>query len=179
MIRKKRILFFCIFVLACGCAPKEETVISINGIKETKQDFEKAFEKFNFGKPDTKEARKEFIDNFVNRKLLFLEAERTGLNKDPQFLQDVQDFWEQSLLKLVVDRKAKELFMNIRISDNEVQEFFNSHKEKYPGKNFEDVYPEIRLLLFKEKQQKAVGDWLSGLKQKSNLKINYRLLGLQ
>jgi hypothetical protein len=162
-----------------SCAPKEKIAISIDGIKITKAEFERDFQKFNLSKPDTAEARKEFVDNIVNRKLILKEAETTNLDKDPAFLEDVQDFWEQSLLKLTVDKKAKQLFMNIKIDDKEIGDFYNANKDKFDNKPIADVYGEIRLILFKKKQQDAVNGWLESLKKKANVKVDYKLLGLE
>lgn len=179
-MHKSRLLLFAIVILSSmSCASKEETAISIDGIKITKSEFERDFQKFNLSKPDTKEARKEFIDNIVNRKLILKEAETTNLDKDPAFLEDVQDFWEQSLLKLAVDKKAKQLFMNIKINDKEIEDFYNANKDKFGDKSMADVYGEMRLILFKKKQQDAVTDWLDVLKKNANVKVNYKLLGLE
>jgi len=179
-MHKLRLLIFTIAILlSTACAPKEEAVISIGDIKITKAEFEKEFKKLNSSKPDSIEARKEFIDNIINRKLILKEAESKNLDKDPAFLDEVQDFWEQSLLKLVIDRKAKELFMNIKINENEVNDFYNANKEKFENKPLSDVYGEVRLILFKKKQQDAVAEWIDSLKKEANVKVNYKLLGLE
>ncbi|MDD4955864.1 MAG: hypothetical protein PHP17_07510, partial [Candidatus Omnitrophica bacterium] len=116
--------------------------------------------------------------NLINRKLILREAETRGLDKEESFLEDVQDFWEQALLKRAVDKKAKELFINIKIDDTAINDFYNANKDKFQGKTLESVYPEIRLILFKEQQKKAVEDWMNSLKTNANVKINYKELGL-
>ena len=178
MRKLKFLSFLIIILLGVSCAPKEEAVIAIGPIKITKAEFERDFAKFNLSKADTKETRQEFLDNLINRKLILKEAETRGLDKEKSFLEDVQDFWEQSLLKRAVDKKAKELFLTIKIEDDEIRDFYNTNKDKFSGKVFEDVYPEIRLVLFKEKQKKAVEDWMESLKNQANIKINYKELGL-
>jgi len=178
MRRLNWILFISIILLGLACAQKEEPVVSIGTIKITKAEFEKDFAKFNLSKPDTAQARQEFLDNLINRKLILREAETRGLDKEANFLEDVQDFWEQSLLKRAVDKKSKELFLTIKIGDDEIRDFYNANKDKFPGKTLEDVYPEIRLVLFKEHQKKAVEDWMDLLKKQANVKINYKELGI-
>ena len=178
MNRVKFLLLSIIILLSINCAHKEEAVISIGEIKITKTEFEKDFAKFNFSKPDTKAARQEFLDNLINRKLILKEAETRGLDKEESFLEGVQDFWEQALLKRAVDKKSKELFLTIKIGDDEIRNFYNANKDKFSGKTLEDVYPEIRLVLFKEQQKKAVEDWMSSLKTQANVKINYKELGI-
>lgn len=178
MSKLKFLSFLIIILLGISCAPKEEAVISIGQIKITKAEFERDFAKFNLSKPDTNQARQEFLDNLINRKLILREAENRGLDKEESFLEDVQDFWEQALLKRAVDKKAKELFLTIKIGDDEIRDFYNANKDKFSGKTLEDVYPEIRLVIFKEKQKKSVGDWMSALKKQANIKINYKVLGI-
>ncbi|MCK9613898.1 MAG: SurA N-terminal domain-containing protein [Candidatus Omnitrophica bacterium] len=178
MRKLKFLSFLIIILLGASCAPKEEAVITIGPIKITKAEFERDFAKFNWSKPDTKEARQEFLDNLINRKLILKEAEARGLDKEKSFLEGVQDFWEQSLLKSAVDKKAKELFLTIKIDDEEIGDFYNTNKDKFSGKTLEDVYPEIRLVLFKEKQKKSVENWMESLKKQANIKINYKALGI-
>lgn len=179
MNRLKFLLLSIIILLSINCAQKEEAVISIGEIKITKTEFERDFTKFNLSKSDTKEARQEFLDNLINRKLILKEAETKGMDKEKSFLEDVQDFWEQSLLKIAVDKKAKELFLTIKIDDKEITDFYNTNKDKFSGKTLEDVYPQIRLMLFKEKQTKSVEDWMDSLKTQANIKIDYKELGME
>jgi len=178
MNRVKFLLLSIIILLSINCAQKEEAVVSIGDIKITKAEFERDFAKFNLSKPDTKAARKEFLDNLINRKLILKEAETRGLDKEESFLEDVQDFWEQSLLKIAVDKKARELFLTIKIDDAEIMDFYNKNKDKFSGKTLEDAYPEIRLVLFKERQRKSVEDWMESLKTKAAIKVNYKTLGI-
>ncbi|MCK9573869.1 MAG: SurA N-terminal domain-containing protein [Candidatus Omnitrophica bacterium] len=178
MNRVKFLLLSIIILLSINCAQKEEAVVSIGDIKITKAEFERDFAKFNLSKPDTKAARKEFLDNLINRKLILKEAETRGLDKEESFLEDVQDFWEQSLLKIAVDKKARELFLTIKIDDAEIMDFYNKNKDKFSGKTLEDAYPEIRLVLFKERQRKSVEDWMESLKTKATIKVNYKTLGI-
>jgi hypothetical protein len=179
MRKLKFLSFLIIILLGVSCAPKEEAVIVIGPIKITKTEFEKDFAKFNLSKPDTKEARREFLDNLINRKLILKEAETKGFDKEGSFLENVQDFWEQSLLKIAVDKKARELFLTIKIDDAEIRDFYNANKDKFSGKTLEDAYPEIRLVLFKERQRKSVEDWMESIKTQATIKINYKELGLE
>ncbi len=180
MNKAKILLLLMVILLGINCAQSnEEPVISIGPIKITKNEFEKDFAKFNLSKPDTQEARQEFLDNLINRKLILKEAEARGLDKEESFLEDVQDFWEQALLKRAVDKKAKELFLTIKVGDDEIKDFYDANKDKFSGKTFEDVYPEIRLIIFKQKQKKAVEDWMDSLEKQANVKINYKDLGIE
>jgi hypothetical protein len=164
---------------ACAKKEKEEPAIVIGKIKVTKLEFENAFERFNFDKQADIEARKAFLENYIDRKLILKEAENLGLDKNEEFLQNVQDFWQQSLIKLTLDKKTKELFLSIRVSDKEISDFYKDHKNDFAAKDLSSVYGEIKLILLKEKQKKAVSDWLDSLRKKTNIKVDYKLLGLE
>ena len=181
MPKVKIIVLVCMVLITVGCAKKtsEESAITIGKIKVTKTEFENAFERFNFDKQASIETRKAFLDNYIDRKLLLKEAEDLGLDKNEEFLQDVEDFWQQALLKLTLDKKTKELFLSIKVSDQEISGLYKAHKDDFPGKDLANVYSEIKLILLKEKQKKALSDWLSTLRQKTDIKINYKLLGLE
>ena len=50
----------------------------------------------------------EFLKNMITQKLILLDAERRGLDRDPQFLKMIENFWQQSLLTFALQEKTKE-----------------------------------------------------------------------
>ena len=97
-------LVIVLFMVIGGCAKKEQSPIQIVLIQISSEEFEKDFLSSRFAQGGDK-GRKDFLDNFISRKTMLLEAEKMGLDKDPEFLQDIQMFWEQNLLKLILDKK--------------------------------------------------------------------------
>jgi len=179
MGKMKFILVASFIFLSLSCTKKEENAIVIDKIKISKNEFEDAFEKSIYARTPTKENRREFLENFINRKLILREAEELGLSKDPQFLDSVHSFWEQSLLKLILDNKIKELSLGIRVDDAEIRNFYELHKDKFPNKEQSDVYDEIKFLIFKEKQKNVLEEWMDSLRKETKIKINYKLLDLE
>lgn len=173
------ILSTALVITSCLKKTKEEPAIILDNIKITKSEFDNAFNRLSFEKEATSQERKAFLENFINRKLILKEAEKIGLDKNQEFLEDVQDFWEQCLLKMSLDKKTKELFMSIKVSDKEINDFYNANKDKLNNKDLSSSYNEVRLIILKEKQKKAISDWLESLKKKTNIKVNYKLLGLE
>jgi len=172
------LLFFLIF-LNFSCSPKEKSAISIGDIRITAQEFQKASDRFAYQRTLTKEARKEFLEVFINRKLILREAENEGLDKDPQFLESVQAFWAQSLLKLILDKKIEELSLDISITEDGIESFYKANKDKFPDIEEAEAYDQIKMLIFKEKQRKVLDDWIDFLRKKTNIKIDYKLLDLE
>jgi hypothetical protein len=167
----------CIF-LSAGCAKKEKPAISIGPITLTAEEFETAYQKArgpNTGVP----GRKEFLDILIARKLVLQEAEILGLDKDPQFLESLQLFWEQSLLKLVLARKLNELSLICKVSDKEVSDYYQRHKDSdFQGKELAEVQGQIKTLLYRVKQQLELQRWTTSLRKNARINIDYDLLGI-
>jgi hypothetical protein len=168
---------FCLF-LSGGCAQKEKPAISIGPITLTVDEFEAAYQKAK-GPKAGDVSRKEFLDVLVSRKLVLQEAEILGLDKDPQFLESLQLFWEQALLKLVLARKLNELALICRISDKEISDYYQRHKESdFKDKEFSEVKDQIKTLLYRIKQQLELQRWTASLRKKSKIDIDYEVLGI-
>ena len=172
-------LFICFVISTYGCAKKEKPAIRIGSIEITAKEFEAALKRSSYASPPTTEGRKEFLDVFINRKIILREAERLGLAKDPEFLESVQFFWEQALLKLALNQKIKEISSPIKITEEEINEYYEAHKAEYAGKDVNENRGQISLQLFKEKQRKALDEWANSLKKNTKIKVNYKLLGLE
>ena len=173
------IILVVLFFTSWGCVKKEKVALKIGDIEFTTEEYDEAFKSSGSFEYDD-DQRKEFLDRFISRKLILKEAEKMGLDKDPQFLQSIQLFWEQSLLKLVLSRKMKELSVEIKVGDSQISDFYNNRKEQvYADKELSEVYDQIKLLLFKAKQGEAIQDWVSSLRNKTKVEINYQLLGIK
>lgn len=103
-----------IFLSGCHCQTQaggknEEAVVSINNYNITRSEFEKEFKDSVYGKTDTAASRKDFLEALIDRKLILKQAQAEGLDKEKSFLKTIEKFWEQSLLKIALDRKTQEI----------------------------------------------------------------------
>jgi peptidyl-prolyl cis-trans isomerase C len=53
--------------------------------------------------------RQQYLDELVSRELLIQEAIRKGIDQEEAFRHDIQQFYEQALIKQLIDRRRKEL----------------------------------------------------------------------
>ena len=177
------ITVFISICLICGCdtaGKKPPAAIKIDNINITAGEYDEAFKNSPYASSDTPEARKEFLNNFVTRMLMLREAERTGVDKNPEFLKNVQLFWQQSLVKMMLDRKIKELASHVAVNDNEVKDYYEANKETlFKEKDLPAVYGEIKWLILNRKQQALLDDWLNSLRGSSKIDINYKLLKIE
>ena len=166
-------LVCCILFCGAGCVKKQKPVITIGTIEISAGEFEAAFQEGRL-QAGSELTRAEFLQLFINRKLFLKEAEVLGLDKDPQFIQSLQIFWEQSLMKSVIARKINESTLVIRVSKNEIADYYERHKDTdFSGKQISDVKTQIKLLLFQLKQKLQLQDWMKNLRRRSKINVDY------
>ncbi len=172
------ILLLSVFVLGCQNQPKNKVVLAkVNNYEITQQEFEEEFKDSSFGRVDTLESRKEFLNTLINRKLILQEAQKKGLDKDKAFLKMIEKFWEQSLLKLALDKKSKEIAGSAIVSDKKIEEAYQRMlKNGKTDKTYDQMYNQIKWDILKLKESKAMNDWVNDLHKKADIKIDYGLL---
>ncbi len=166
-----------IFITGCGGKDKSPVVIDIGGIEVTADEFESLFKKSFLGREDSPASRKAFLDNLVTTKLILKEAERLRLDRDAQFLEDVEFFWQQSLLKLMLDRKMRELSLNVRIPEWEVSSYYRKRKDTdFQGKELSEVRGQIQWVILNGRESEAIQAWTDSLKEKTDIRIDHESL---
>ncbi|HOX09045.1 MAG TPA: hypothetical protein PLV09_06265 [Candidatus Omnitrophota bacterium] len=66
-----------------------------------------------------KVTKQQILDGIIQKKILLLEAQRRGLDRDPQFMKMVERFWEQSLLRSLLDMRSEEILSGIPETDKD------------------------------------------------------------
>lgn len=170
-----------IFCAGCGSAKGRSPVaIRIDEIEVTVDEFEEAYKNSYYAKDDSSASRNDFLGNLVMTKLILREAERLELDKEPSFLKDVEFFWQQSILKRMLEKKTKELALDLKVNENEVNRYYHKHQETdFQGRGLTEVYGQIQWILLKDKQQNVINDWMDSLEKKTKVDINYGLLNIE
>jgi hypothetical protein len=172
------ILVLLLSILGCKEKPEEkEVLIRINNYEITREEFEQEFKKSPFAGRDTLKARKEFLNNLIDRKLILQQTQKEGLDREKDFLKLIEKFWEQSLLKIALDKKAKEIAGSLQVSDRAVEARYKEMlKEGKTDKPYEEIYSQIKWELMKEEESRMMDKWLEELRKDADIKINYDLL---
>jgi hypothetical protein len=178
-MKKTFFIIFVIFLFVCtGCAKKEKAALKIDKIAISASEFNKAYETSALMGLNTA-GKKEFLELYISRKLILEEAEKMGLDKTPEFLQQIQLFWEQSLLRIMLSRKINELSMELKVWDQEVKDYYEKQKQSlYQDRPLSEVAGQIRVSLLRLKQARALEKWAASLKDKSKITVDYKLLGI-
>jgi len=178
----KRILSFLLiaFVLTgAGCGEKEKAVIMIDDIEVTKSEFNSAFAASRFAYLG-EEGKEKFLDSLISTKLMLKKAEEMGVDKDPQFLKEIQFFWEKALVKLVLAKKLDVLGEESKVSDADIRRYYKrNRKTRFVDKELPEVYEKIKWFLTQDRQSKAMVGWVGFLRSKAEINIDYEALGVK
>ncbi len=173
-------LFLCVFY---GCGSKQpvgKIAVKINDYPLTAEEFNELFIASGISE-DTPQAREAFLDNLITRKLLLQEAQREGLDKQEDFLKSIENFWEQSLLKIVIDKKIKEVSDGINVGEEEIKAHYTKWAEANPdsGKSFDEMHDTIKWQILRQKQAAVLNKWVKQLRDQARIKINRKALGIE
>ena len=104
-----RFLFCWCALLISGCmAPTsnpQKVVARVDNSVITRQEFDEAYKDSSHAPA---QSRQDFLNNMINQKLILLDAQAHGLDRDKEFLKMVENFWQQSLLTMALKEKSKE-----------------------------------------------------------------------
>lgn len=175
------IFLLCFVISGCsGSEPSEKIVVRINEYTLTPDEFNEVYAESGVAE-DTPRAREKFIDNLITRKLLLQEAQKEDIDKQRSFLRTIENLWEQALLKIVMDQKAKELASGVSVTEEELLDFYNQWEKDRPEntQSFNEVRELIKWQMLKRKQQLAFNTWVNNLKSQANIKIDKKALGVK
>jgi len=177
---KKKLIFLLVALFVTGCRPAPDDKIAlakINNYEITLDEFQEEFNESSYAPGATAQARKDFLNNIISRKLILQDAEEKGLNKERSFLKMIERFWEQCLLKLAIDKKTKEISGSAMVNDKEIEEAYNNMpQEAKAAKPYASMYQQIKWQLTRDKESQLLNNWIAQLHKKSEIKINYDLL---
>jgi hypothetical protein len=174
------LIAFSFLIYGCsGKPPSEEIVIKVNDYSITRDEFNELFKNYS-GAEESEEAREAFIGTLITRKLILEEGQKAGLDKETDFMRSVQNFWEQALLKITIDKKIEELSRGIDVDDKEVEDYHREWAKANPdsAKTLEESRGAIRWKLLKDKQAMALDSWIKGLKRSARIKVDREAIGL-
>jgi len=83
----------------------EEAAIVINDRTITSTEFERLYSQ----RQPQGQSKTDFINSLITKELLIQESRKLGIDKDESFRKSIQNYYEQSLIKLLIDRKISSL----------------------------------------------------------------------
>ena len=127
------VLLLSLFSFSCAKKPPAEKIaVRISSYSLTAGEFNDLFDDLNI--KDTPAAREAFLNNLITRKLLVEEAQKQGLDREKGFLRSIENFWEQSLIKILIDEKTSQIAKDRGLSGLRTKEYYNSWIKKIKDK---------------------------------------------
>lgn len=174
-----------VFIAGCAKAPEQKTgdsrtVAKINNYMLTVEDFKGASRlMLPDGElpADAGKAKEEILNELVMKNILLQAAQERSFDKDRAFMKEIERYWEQALLKLLINKKTEEISRSVVISDREVQKEYDAMAAG-PAlvKSREQAVAEIRDSLRYRKIQEALGAWVEELKRKAVVQVDKDVL---
>ena len=169
-----------LFSFIAGCSPNnnigDKVVAQINKYKMTEEDFRYEVKNAPYDEISilkTENGRRQYLEGFIEKEVLLQEAQYLGIDREKDFMKSIESYWEQALLKILLERKSKEISGLIHAYDNEIEEYYRDSGEKQP---FTKVKNEIRDIIKQKKETDAMNAWIEELKKKSYIKVNEEVL---
>ncbi|MDO8603137.1 MAG: SurA N-terminal domain-containing protein [Candidatus Omnitrophota bacterium] len=175
---------FLLIALACsvaGCSSGNnntgnEIIAQINKYKMTTEDFRYELKNVPYDEAaslKTEDGRKRYLGGLIEKEVLLQEAQRQNIDREKDFMKSIENYWEQALLRTLLERKSKEISGLIHVYDNEIEEYYKSSGEDM---SFSKVKNEIRDIIKQSKETEAMAAWIDDLKKNSYIKVNETVL---
>jgi hypothetical protein len=74
------------------------------------------------------QGKKEFLNALITKELLLQQAMAMGIDREASFKRAIQNFYEQSLIKILMDRKIKS--MTADISEKEINRYIDLNQKQ-------------------------------------------------
>ncbi len=171
--------------LLCSCTGqgtnKAKPVAKVNDYVIASDDFRQVLAKaayFNDIVGISIEDKKRILDEEIRKELLIQEAIKLGLDKEPEFRQTIERYWEQTLITSLVKRQSASIQSGIIVTEDEIQ---NRYKQMaQPGTELPplaDLKEKLAKEIKDEKQAKLLEEWTENLWKKAKIDVNEENLG--
>ncbi len=176
-------IFFIIFVILflTGCSvsnnsPDKRIVVQINKYKMTEEDLKYEFKNTPYDETEllkTENGRKKYLSGLIEKEVLLQEAQRQGIDREKDFMKSIENYWEQALLRILIERKSKEISSLTHVYDNEIEEYYKNSGENL---SFSKVKNEIMNIIKQKKETDAMNAWIDELKNSSYITVDEKVL---
>jgi parvulin-like peptidyl-prolyl isomerase len=106
-------------------APPKDVALIINKKKISLEECNRLISSL----PTRPGSRDDCINSLITKELMIQESQKEGIDKEEAFRRSIQNFYEQSLIKVLMDRKFASL--QITISDDELNKYMEALDKKF------------------------------------------------
>jgi peptidyl-prolyl cis-trans isomerase C len=136
--------FFIFLFLICGCAnnspgAKEKVVARINKFELTVEDLKEEVNPLLMKKYSSSPVLKQkdqVLEELIIKEVLLQEAQRLNLDKQKSFMKEIGGYWEQALMKSLINRKLQEFTPLVQVKEKDILEGYNRLKRRMQAELF-------------------------------------------
>ncbi len=113
------------------------------------------------------------IKRAIEDDLMFEDGLNLGLDKAPRVQEQLNQLRRLLLYDTLLNRLV---YSKIVVTDSEVMNYYQTHQERYPEKNFSAVAPLIRNTIITERKKAGVDELLAQLRSQAKITINQKVM---
>ena len=125
----------------------------------------------------TLQAKKQFLEESIDKELLVQEAKKQHLDTKKDFIQAMNRYWESTLIRDLLAIKSKEIAGQTYVTQEEIKALYHEAKNKdnsFPP--FAEIKNELQEQLLDQKMSQAMEKWLKKLRADADIEIHHDLL---
>lgn len=141
---------------------KGEVLAKVNDKVITTEDFKKEQEKlpeYIQASLETKDGKKQFLDNLVTRELIVQKAEKSGMDKDTAVTSKLEEIKKTLIIEALL---KKEIEGKAAFTEKEAEAYYSSHKDEFKEGE------KVKISHIMVKTEKEANDILGKLKKKES-----------
>lgn len=161
------VLLCCSFTMAHSAELIEATVAVVEDEVITLSEFNERYEIMKKSFPRI--SKKEVLEMIINRLLLLREARLSRIAESRRLSPAEED----RIIEEYIEIKIRS---SIRISEEEIHKYYETHKVEFRDRPFQDVAEKIEVLLIEKRTNEFLKEHIEELKKKAYIVINDAVL---
>lgn len=86
--------------------------------------------KFSMEDLGDEETKRDLLDELITKKVLVQEAGRGGFDREKEFMREIEKYWEQALIKFLLEEKSREIAGSLKINNSDIEEEYARRKKR-------------------------------------------------
>ena len=96
-----------------------------------------------------------------------------GLDRDEKFITAIENYWQATLIKHLMETKNREILGRISVSEGDVIRMYETQKQANSDlPPLSDIEADITRAALEEKRARAVEAWIDALHDQADIRIN-------
>jgi hypothetical protein len=163
---------------ACGDGGlnKDKPVVKVNDYVIGEEDFQRALARsaqFHDVVGLSLEDRRRILDEQIRKELLIQAAIKQGLDKDPEFRQTIERYWEQTLIAFLLKRQCVEAGKCVVVTEEEIDRRCRelAAKSGADPASLSALREQVGQEILEERKTALLEEWTQELRKKAKIEI--------